>query len=71
LITSATNYVAPTALTPNATAAMGETLQYSSFLGVTQETGPNGATATVSYDTIARPAQTVGPHGAVRTYAYS
>jgi hypothetical protein len=70
-ITSTTNYVAPSALTPNANGPMGETLSYSPFLGVTSQTGPNGATATVSYDTIARPTRTVGPHGAETTYAYT
>jgi RHS repeat-associated protein len=66
-----TNYVAPSALTPNANGPMGETLSYSPFLGVTSQTGPNGAGTTVSYDAMARPTATMGPHGAVTTYVYT
>ncbi len=66
-VNSSTNYAAPSALTTN---GLTETLQWNTFLGLTQETGPNGDTTALLYDGYARLAQTTSPTGATTTYAY-
>ena len=60
-IGASTNYAAPSTLTTN---SLSTSLSYSSFLGVTHATGPNGATASVIYDASARPSSTTSPSGA-------
>jgi RHS repeat-associated protein len=65
---SSTNFAAPSSITSN---TFTNTLQWSSFLGLTQNTGPNGDSASTLYDGYAQPASTTAPTGAVTTYAYS
>jgi YD repeat-containing protein len=65
---STNNFAVPAQLTTN---ALSTSLSYTSFLGVTQATGPNGATASVIYDPSARPSTTISPSGAVTTYTYA
>ncbi len=62
----ATNTV-PAAVTTGSTSA---SLQWNSFLGLTQSTGQNGDMAQISYDTTGRPSTTTSPYGAVTNYAY-
>ncbi len=65
---SSTNYAAPGTLTTN---SLTSSLQWSSFLGVSQATGPNGDVASMIYDSTARPSQSTSPYGAVTTYTYA
>jgi len=65
---STNNFAAPAQLT---TGSLTDTLTWSSFLGLTNDTGPNGASTSTVYDTYARPSQTTSPFGAVTTYAYT
>lgn len=67
-INSSTNYAAPSQLTTN---SLSTSLSYSSFLGITQATGPNAATASIVYDGGARPSTTTSPSGAVTNYTYA
>jgi YD repeat-containing protein len=46
-------------------------MQYNGWLGLTNVTGPNAASASFSYDGYSRPAQTTSPHGAITTFAYT
>jgi len=66
-VNASTNYTAPSALT---TGGLTETMQWNSFLGLTQETGPNGDTTALLYDAYSRLTQTTRPQGAVTTYTY-
>ena len=70
-VTPAGNNAVPGAITVNSNPNHTTTLQWSSFLGLTQQVGLNQATATTVYDQYARPASTTSPHGAVTTYAYT
>ncbi len=65
---SSTNYAAPGTLTTN---SLTSSLQWSSFLGVSQTTGPNGDVASMVYDSTARPSQSTSPYGAVTHYSYA
>ena len=65
---SSTNYAAPSRLTTN---SLSTSLSWSSFLGVTGSTGPNGDVASIGYDTAARPLSTTSSSGAVTTYGYA
>ncbi len=47
------------------------TLGWSSFLGLTNETGPNGDTSSTFYDQYARPSNTTSPFGAVTANNYN
>jgi len=42
----------------------GATAGFSSFLGLMNETGPNGDSLAIGYDTAARPTTTTSPYGA-------
>lgn len=65
---SATNFTAPSSITAN---TLSNTLQWSTFLGLTQNTGPNGDSAGAVYDSYARPASSTSATGAVTTYTYA
>ena len=67
-VTSSTNYAVPSSLTTN---ALTESLQWSSFLGLTRDEGPNGDAATTYYDSYARPSSSVSRSGATTTYEYT
>src|SRR6185437_1306474 len=67
-VNAGTNYAAPSAIT---TGSLTENLSWSSFLGLTQETGPNGDSAGTLYDIYARPFSTTSSYGAVTTYSYT
>jgi YD repeat-containing protein len=67
-INGSTNWAAPSAIT---TGSWTTTMNYTSFLGLSSETGPNGDTASMGYDSSARPQTTTSPFGAVTTYSYS
>jgi hypothetical protein len=66
--TSATNYAAPSQITVG---SLSTSMSYSSFLGLTDETDPNGASTTIGYDVMARPSSTTSPFGATTTVTYS
>ncbi len=66
--TSATNYAAPSQVTVG---SLSTSMNYNSFLGLTNETDPNGAQVSIGYDAMARPSSTTSPFGAVTTNAYS
>ena len=68
---SSKDYAAPSAITPYGSSALATDMRWNSFLGLTQETGPNGATLSVGYDGGARPQQTTSPYGATTTYEYN
>jgi RHS repeat-associated protein len=65
---SASNYAAPATIT---TGSMNNSLSWSSFLGLSSDTGSNGDTATTVYDNFARQTQTTSPYGAVTIYTYT
>ena len=67
-VTSATNYAAPSTITTN---LLSSSMNWSSFLGLSSATGPNGDTGSITYDTTARPHTTTSPLGAVTTYTYN
>ena len=46
-------------------------MTYNSFLGLTNETDPNGSSATIGYDVMARPSSTTSPFGATTTTTYN
>ncbi|MBV9399757.1 MAG: RHS repeat-associated core domain-containing protein, partial [Bryobacterales bacterium] len=66
--TSATNYAAPSQMTVG---SLSQTMSYTSFLGLTNETGPNGASVSLGYDANARPTSATSPFGAVTTTTYN
>ncbi|HEY7338162.1 MAG TPA: DUF2341 domain-containing protein, partial [Bryobacteraceae bacterium] len=66
--TSTTNYAAPSQMTVG---SLSETMSYSSFLGLTNETGPNGAGVSLGYDANARPTSATSPFGAMTTTTYN
>jgi RHS repeat-associated protein len=63
------NFAAPTAITVNST--LTQQMQWSVFLRLNSEQGPNGDTATTVYDSYARPASTTSATGAATTYTYT
>jgi YD repeat-containing protein len=66
------NYARPGQVRPNNDANLAENYTWNTaFLGLTQESGPNGATGTVSYDAYARPQSTTSADGAVTNYTYT
>jgi len=66
------NYARPAAVTANNNSAFAENYTWNTaFLGLTQETGPNGTSASVSYDSYARVQQTTSPDGAVTNFTYT
>src|SRR5271165_6872857 len=62
------SYAVPSAIT---TGSFTTNLGFSSFLGLMNETGPNGDSLAIGYDTAARPTTSTSPYGAVTTYAYN
>ena len=66
--TSSTNYAAPSQLTIG---SLTTNLSWSSFLGLTNDTGPNGDSASIYYDQYARQSSTTSPFGATTSYSYS
>ena len=66
---ASTNFAAPTQITVG---SLTETLTYgNSFLGLTNEQGPNGDNTTIAYFNMAQPSQTTSPFGAYTNYAYT
>ena len=64
--TAATNYAAPSQLSVG---GLTSSIDWSSFLGPTSVTGPNGDSSSVTYDYYGRPATSTSPFGAQTTYA--
>jgi RHS repeat-associated protein len=67
---TATQYSAPDALTPNSNSNLATSLTYTSFLGVSSVTAP-GSSASITYDAYGRPSTSTSPYGAVTTYTYN
>ncbi|HTR35829.1 MAG TPA: RHS repeat-associated core domain-containing protein [Bryobacteraceae bacterium] len=65
---SLTNFAAPDQMTTN---SLNSSMTWSTFLGPSTATGPNGDQGSLSYDTNARPSTTTSPYGAVTTYTYA
>ncbi|HMD50302.1 MAG TPA: hypothetical protein VKG79_14430, partial [Bryobacteraceae bacterium] len=65
---STTNYAAPTQVTTN---TLGSGMTWSSFLGLSSATGPNGDTGSLNYDVTGRPSYVYLPYGAVTSYTYN
>jgi len=68
---SANDYAVPSAVKPNGNTSLQQSFTWNGFLGLTQESGPNGATAATTYDSNARPSTETSPDGAVTTYVYT
>ena len=66
--TSTTNYAAPSTMTVG---SLTQSMTYSSFLGLTNDTGPNGASVSLGYDANARPTSSTSPFGATTTTTYA
>ncbi len=66
--TSATNFAAPSQLTVG---SLNNTLSYSSFLGLTNDTDQNGASISLGYDLYARPTSVTSPFGATTGTSYN
>ena len=66
-----TSYSLPGALTPNDNSNLATTLSYNSSWQATGVTGPNGSTATTTYDGYGRPSQSTIPEGAQTNYTYT
>jgi RHS repeat-associated protein len=67
-VNNSTNYAAPSAIT---TGALTNNMNWTSFLGLSSQTGPNGDTTSMNYDANARPQNTTSPFGALTTYTYN
>jgi len=65
---SATNYAAPQTIT---TQSYGESIGYTTWLGVTQTTGLNGEQLEVWYDGMGRPSSAYSPYGSESYYSYT
>ncbi|WP_162180005.1 RHS repeat-associated core domain-containing protein [Bryobacter aggregatus] len=63
--------VVPTQMTPNGNSALGTSLSWNGFLGLTQTQSGSGTTASYGYDSYARPSGTTSPDGASTTFYYS
>ncbi len=68
-VSGTTNYAAPDSITVNS--ALTTSMTYSSFLGLTNETGPNGTSVDIGYDSAARPVSSTSPFGATTGTAYN
>ena len=62
--------MAPSAVKPQNNACLQTTMSWTSFIRLTNETGPNGEQVAVGYDAMARSSSTTSPHG-VRTGTHS
>lgn len=68
-VTSTTNYAAPSQVTVG---NLTTSLTYGNlFLGLTNETGPNGTNVSLGYDANARPTTSTSPFGATTTTSYN
>ena len=65
---SSTNYAAPSQITVG---SLSTNMNWSSFLGPTSQSGPNGDTASASYDGYARPTGSTSPFGATTSITYN
>src|ERR1039457_6234479 len=63
-----TNYTAPNAIT---TGSLTTNLNWTSSLALSNETGPNGDTVGVGYDSAGRPSGGTSPYGASTSITYS
>jgi RHS repeat-associated protein len=64
------NFTAPVQMTVAGNANLSTTLGWSSFLGLTSESQPNGYQTSIGYDTAARPQTTTNADGETTSYAY-
>jgi YD repeat-containing protein len=69
--TPVSNNSVPGTMTVNSNGNYQQSMTWNSFLGLTQNVGQNGSTASYSYDQYARPTQTTSPLGATTTYYYN
>jgi RHS repeat-associated protein len=67
-LSTAAFYAAPSQLSVG---SLTSSMDWSSFLGPTSATGPNGDTSTIGYDSSARPLSSTSPYGATTAYTYS
>jgi len=67
-INNSMNYTVPTAITNG---SFTTNLSFNTFLGLTNETGPNGDALGIGYDAAARPSGTTSPYGAYTAYTYN
>jgi YD repeat-containing protein len=66
---SSTNgYAVPSQIT---TGSLTQSMDWSTFLGLTSSTGPNSDVATINYDSYGRPYNSISVFGAQTTYTYS
>ena len=65
---SSTNYAAPSQMTVG---SLSTNMSWSSFLGPSSQSGPNGDTASASYDGYARPTGSTSPFGATTSITYN
>ena len=73
---SSNNYAVPAMITPNSQSALATSMNWSSFLGLTSQTGPNSATASIAYypspgQWAGLPKTSTSPYSAVTTYTYT
>jgi uncharacterized protein RhaS with RHS repeats len=64
------NFTVPVQMTVVGNPNLSTTLGWSSFLGLTSESQPNGYQTSIGYDTAARPQTTTNADGETTTYAY-
>ena len=62
------SYAAPSQISVG---GLTTSLSWTSFLGLSNDTGPNGDSASVYFDSYARQTSTTSPFGATTTYTYS
>src|SRR5262249_10698141 len=65
--TTTTNYAAPSQIT---TGSFTNPITVNSFLGLTNETGPNNYGIAIGYDSMAHPTSVTSPFGAVTSTIY-
>ncbi len=61
--TSVINYAAPSTITTN---LLSSSMNWSSFLGLSSATGPNGDNLSIAYDATNRPHTTISPRAPSR-----
>jgi RHS repeat-associated protein len=69
--TSATNYYAPSTVTPNSNSNLSSSFQFNGAMELTSAAMPNGATSSATYDGLGQPLITTSVYGAVTTYTYN
>jgi hypothetical protein len=65
---SQTNFTAPNAIT---TGSLTTSLNWNSSLALSNQSGPNGDTASIGYDSSGRPPTITSPYGAITAFSYS